>query len=93
MPAVRLMVERMRRRLVTMGLTVEVSLKVHNTVGVLSLPEVGDHQAGWLEMVGKVASYSTIVASSRSELVIRPDGFLKLTRSSTISFGHCRRHT
>ena len=93
MQAVRLMVERMRRRSATTGLTVEASLKVHDTVGVLSLPEVGDRHAGWYKMEGKVASCSTRAASSRSELVIRPDGFLKLTRSSTISLGHYRRHT
>ena len=51
-----LLIERIQRRLATTGLTVEASLKVQATVGVLSLPVRGAHQAAVLHTLGKVAS-------------------------------------
>jgi len=93
MAAWRLTVERMRRRSATTGLMVAASLKVQETVGVLSLPVVGARQAGWEERKGKIDSCRTKAASSRSELVMRPLGLAKLTRSSMMSWGHARRHT
>jgi len=93
MEARRLTVERMRRRSATTGLIVAASLKVQETVGVLSLPVVGARQAGLLDRLGKRASWRTRAASSRSEFVILPWGLSKLTRSSTMSCGHWRRQT
>ena len=45
MAAVRLIIERMHSKSATTGFIVEASLKVHDTVGVLSLPVVGARQA------------------------------------------------
>lgn len=85
--------ERIRRRFATTGLMVAASLKVHATVGVLSLPVRGARQVEELEMVGKVASWRTRAANSKSELVMCPEGFSKLMRSALISAGHCNRQT
>ena len=85
--------ERIRRRFATTGLMVAASLKVQATVGVLSLPVRGARHAVELQMVGKVASWRTSAANSRSELVMRPEGLAKLTRSALMSAGHCKRQT
>ena len=93
MVAVRLVTERMRSKSATTGFIVEASLKVHDTVGVLSLPVVGARHAELLEIRGEMASCKTSAASSRSEFVMRPCGFWRLTRSFAISSGQRRRHT
>ena len=49
----------MRRGSATTRLMVAASLKVHATVGVLSLPEDGTHQAGSAQIRGNVASGMT----------------------------------
>ena len=88
-----LVMERIRSRLATTGFMVEASLKVQLIVGVLSLPERGARQWEDLQTVGKVASWRTRAASSRSEFVIHPFGLVILTRSDLISSGHWRRQT
>jgi len=93
MAAVRLIIERMRRRSATTGFMVEASLKVHETVGVLSLPVEGARHAEEAEIRGKMASCKTRAASSRSEFVMRPCGLRRLTRSLDMSSGHRRRQT
>ena len=93
MEVARLCMERMRRRLATTGLIVEASLKVQATVGVLSLPEAGARHAGLAQMSAKTTSCRTRAASSRSELVMRPCGLSKLTRSAMMSAGQWRRQT
>ena len=69
-----LTMERIRSRLGTTGLIVAASLKVHATVGVLSLLVSGAHHAEDLHISGKVASWRTSTANSISELVILPFG-------------------
>ena len=88
-----LVMERIRSRLATTGFMVEASLKVQLTVGVLSLPERGARHSEDSQTAGKVASWRTRAASSRSEFVIRPFGLATLTRSDLISSGHWRRQT
>ena len=83
----------MRRRAATTGLIVEASLKDHETVDVLSLPVAGALHRDLPHISGNVASCSTNAANSRSELVIEPSGFVKLTRAAMISAGHFKRHT
>ena len=51
--------EQRLERLTTTSLMVDASLKVHATVGVLSLPEDGTHQAGSAQIRGNVASGMT----------------------------------
>ena len=58
-----LMMEQIRSRLVTTGLIVASSLKVHTTVGVLLLPVRGARHAKDLETEGKLASWSTSAAT------------------------------
>ena len=84
---------RIRRRVVTTELMVDASLNNQETVGVLLLPVAGALQRDRLHMRGNVASWSTSAASSKSEFVIDPFGFAKLTRAAMISAGHFRRHT
>ena len=83
----------MRRRAATTGLIVDASLKDHETVGVLSLPVAGAFHWELSHRRGNVASCRTNAASSRSELVIEPVGFVKLTRAAMMSAGHFKRHT
>ena len=71
----------MLRSSTTTGLMVEALRKVHTTVGVLSLPEVGVRQKGEAMMELKTASWRTIAAKSRSELVMAPSVLVKLTSS------------
>ena len=56
----------MPRRLEKIGLMVEASHKVHTTVGMLSLPDVGVRHAGEAIMEMKTASWRTSAANSRS---------------------------
>ena len=93
MEELELTMERIRSRLATTGLMVAASLKVHVTMGVSSLPVRGARHAGDLHNVGNVATWRTSAATSRSELVIRPEGLAKLTRSAWISVGHWRHQT
>ena len=79
------------RRLTTTGLMVAASWKVHTTVGVLSLPEVGVFQAGEALMELKTASWRTSAANSRSKLVMVPSGLVKMTSSWVILDGHLTR--
>ena len=78
----------MLRRLDTTGSMVEASRKVHTTMGVFLLPELGVHQAGEALMELKTASWSTSAANSRSGLVMAPLGLVKLTRSWVMLAGH-----
>ena len=73
-----LTMEQIWSRLATNGLMVAVSLMVHVTVGVLSLPVSGAHHAEDVHTVGKVALWSISADNSRSELVIRPVGLLTM---------------
>ena len=65
-----LAMEQIRSGSATTGLMVAASLKVHATVGILSLPVRGVRHAGGLHTVGKVTSWRTSAANSRSELVM-----------------------
>ena len=89
----RLRMERIRRRSATTGLMVDASLKVHATVGVLSLYEDGTRQDGSVQIRGDVASCMTRAVSSRSEFVIHPFELSRLTRSATTSREHSTRQT
>ena len=70
----------------------EASLKDHTTVGVLLLHVSGAFHAELEQITGKVASYSTRAACSRSDLVIFPPRLSKLTKFSYIFFDHCMCH-
>ena len=65
--------------LATMRFMVEASRKVHATVGLLSLPEVGVHHAGKALMDLKTASWRTSTANYRSKLVMVPTRLVNLT--------------
>ena len=83
----------MQKRSATTGLTVEAYLKHQLSVGVLSLPVEGACQA-WREQArGKQDSCNNSAASLKSELVLPPVGFSQVTRSGTLSSGHCNRQT
>ena len=84
---------RMQRRSAKTGLIVEASLKHQLTVQVLSLPVEGACQACREQARGKQDSYNNSAASSKSELLIPPVGFYQVTRSATMSSGHCNRQT
>ena len=79
--------EQRLERLTTTSLMVDASLKVHATVGMLSLPDDCDRQVGLVQIRGNVASWMTRAVSSRSEFVVHPFGLSQLTRSSTTSGG------
>ena len=79
--------------LATTGLIVEAFLKVHTTVGLLSLPVRGARQVEGVHTSRKVASCRTNIDKSRSELVICPLGLSKLIRLAQMPGGHWRRHT
>ena len=70
---------------------VEASLKHQLKVGMLSLPFKGVCQAWRKEARGKQDSCNISTASSKSEFLIPPVGFSQITRSATISAGHCNR--
>ena len=61
-----LLTDKMLRRSATTGFMVEASRKVHVSVGVLSLPDVGVRHAGEVPMELKTASWSTSITNSRS---------------------------
>ena len=82
----------MRSRSATTEFMVEDSRKAQETVGVLSLPVEGPLHAEELNICGKVPSWRTRAASSRSEFVIRPMGFVSLTRSAMMSGGQGSYH-
>ena len=82
-----------RRRAATTALMVDTSLNDQEPVGVLSLPVAGTLHRDWPHLRRNVASWNTRAASSRSEFVMEPFGFVKLTRAAMISAGHFRRHT
>ena len=63
---------RMRRRSATIGLIIEASCVLQETVGVLSEPERGATILALGTALRRVASCRTRAASSRSELVILP---------------------
>ena len=62
----------MRRRSATNGLIFEALRVLQETVGVLSNPERGAAMHASVTASRRVASWRTIVASSRSEFVIVP---------------------
>ena len=78
-----------RRRSATTGLTVEASLNHQLTVGVLSFPVKGVCQAWCNQASGKQDSCNTSAVSSKSNFVIPLAGFSQVTRSATMSAGHC----
>ena len=84
---------RIRRISVTIRLTVETSRKHQTTVGMLSLPLNCACQAGSKQTNMKQDSCRTSAASSKSELMMPPVGLVQLTRSGTISAGHCINQT
>ena len=86
-----LMMAQICSRLATTRLIAEASLKVQATVGVLSLPVRGARQVEDVYTSGKVDSYRTKAANSRSELVMCTSGLIKLIRSSWMPCGHWRR--
>ena len=88
-----LIMEQMWSRLANIRLIVADSLKVHATVGVLSLLVIGVRHADTLHTSEKVGSWRTGAASFRSKLVIPPVGLSKLVSLSWISFGHSKHHT
>ena len=79
--------------LATTRLIAEAFLKVHATVGLLSLPVRGARQVEGVHTSRKVASCRTNTDKSRSELVICPLGLSKLIRLAQMPGGHWRRHT
>ena len=79
------------RRLATAGLMVEALRKVHTTAGVLSLTEVGVHQAGEAPMELKMASWRTSATNPRYELVMVPSGLVKLNSYWVMSTGQLTR--
>ena len=80
--------DRILRRSATTGLMVEASRKVHVTIGLLFLPDVGVRYSGEALIELKTASWRTSTANSRSELVMVPSVFVKLTSFWTMSAGH-----
>ena len=93
MEAFRLIVDQIKKRYVTTGLMVEASLKDQETVGVLSLPVIGECHAGTWYTRGEIYFCKTRAASSRSDLVIQPFGLSQVTKSFWISTGHWTLHT
>ena len=81
----------MLRRSATTGLMVEALQKVYTTVGVLSLPEVGFHQAVEALMELKKASWRTSAANSRSKSVMAPSGLVNMTSSWLMLSDHLAR--
>ena len=77
-----------RRRSETTRLTVDDSANVHDTVGVLSLPEVGTRQVGEEQIVVKTALWWPSAANSKSEFAMVPEGLSKLTNDCLISSSH-----
>ena len=69
------------RRSSTTGLKVEALQKVHTTVEMFLLTNVGVCQAGEELMDPKTASWRTSAANSRSELVMLPPGLVNMTSS------------
>ena len=66
----------MRRRPETTGLVVDASLVLQETVGMLSDPDQGVDIFFSGHISSRVASWRTRAASSRSEFVRVPSGFL-----------------
>ena len=79
-------------RSATIGFTVDDSAKAYDIVGVLSLPEVGTRQVGAEQTEVKAASWRTSATNSKSELVMVPEGLLKLTKAALMSSGHSNCH-
>ena len=78
----------MLRRSSTTGLMAEASRKVHATIGVFLFTDVVVLHDEEALMELNTASWSTIAANYRSELVIVPPGLVKLTSFRTMSSGH-----
>ena len=83
--------ERMLRRSAKTELVVEASRKVHTTIGLLSLPEVGVCQAVEALMDLKMASWRNSAANSRFNLVMVPSGLVNLTNFRVMSTDHLTR--
>ena len=76
-------------RLPIAGLIVGDSLKVQTTFGVLTLPEVGVHQAViMINQGGGVILWRTMTVDYKLELVVHPFGLSQLTKLSTIYGSH-----
>ena len=61
--------------------------------GGVVLPVEGACQAWRKQTRGKQDSYNNRPASSKSKFVIPPVGFYQVSRSATMSSGHCKRQT
>ena len=70
---------------------VEASRKVYVIVCVLSLLDAGVRHSGEALIDLKTDSRKTSATNSRSELVMVPSGFVKLTSFRTMSAGHFTR--
>ena len=83
----------MLRRSATKGLMVEASQKIHATVEVLFLRDVGVHHADEALMKLKTAPWRTRASNSRSELMMVPPRLVNLTSCQTMSSGHFIRQS
>ena len=83
----------MRRKSATIGLIIEASHMLKETVGVLSEPERGAAMQALGTASRRVASCITRATRLRSELVIVPLGLVDETNSSVTSYGQGYRQT
>ena len=83
----------MRRRSETTGFMADASLVLQETVGVLSDPDRGAAIVAYGHVSSRVASWRTRAASSRSEVVRVPSGFLSKISTLMISGGQGCCHT
>ena len=82
----------MLRRSATTRFMLDFLRKVHATVRVLSIPDVGVCHAGEALTELKTASWRTSAANSRSNLVMVTPELVKLTSCRTMLTGHFTCH-